>query len=176
MKKAIVAMLLVFCMTALFAATTIGTQTIILVSVVEETRPSFSLEVKNVVNGFVLSNNGSEAIIEAFDVKKDVSVSFDVCQSFSNFKGSVDVSISVSELCCNGFSTKGMKLNGQVNEIKGRTGYSVVSNNTIDLYFDYTGEAVHDGSAAEVSINYNGNPALPDGEYISYVRMSYVVV
>ena len=174
MKKAIVAMLLVFCMTALFAATT-TTQTIILVSVVEEIRPSFSLEVKNVANGFVLSNNGSEAIIEAFDVKKDVSVNFSVYQSLSRYKGGVDVSITISELRCNNFSTKGMELCGQVNEITGRTGYSVISGNTIDLYFDYSGSTVGCSSAAEISVKYNGDSSLPEGEYISYITMSYVV-
>ena len=174
MKKAIVVMLLVFCMAALFAAT-ITTQTIVLVSVVEEIRPSFSLEVNNVANGFVLSNNGSEAIIEAFDVKKDVSVNFSIYQSLSRYKGGVDVSITISELRCNNFSTKGMELCGQVNEVVGRTGYSVVSGNTIDLYFDYSGSAVDCSSAAEISVRYNGDSSLPEGEYISYIKMSYVV-
>ncbi len=174
MKKAIVAMLLVFCMAALFAAT-ITTQTIVLVSVVEEVRPGFSLKVNDVVNGFVLSNNGSEAIIEAFDVKKDVSVNFSVYQSLSRYKGGVDVNITISELCCNGFSTKGMELYGQINEIAGRTGYSVVSGNSIDLYFDYTGKTVDYSSAAEISVKYNGDSSLPEGEYISYIKMSYVV-
>ena len=173
MKKAIVVMLLVFCMAALFAAT-ITTQTIVLVSV-EEVRPGFSLKVNDVVNGFVLSNNGSEAIIEAFDIKKDVSVNFSVYQSLSRYKGGVDVNITISELYCNGFSTKGMELYGQINEIAGRTGYSVVSGNSIDLYFDYTGKTVDYSSAAEVSVRYNGDSSLPEGEYISYIKMSYVV-
>ena len=174
MKKAIVAALLVLCMATLFAAT-ITTQTVILVSVVEPIRPSFNLEVKNVVNGFVLLNNGTEAVIETFNVEKDVSVNLNICQSISKFKGSVDVDITISELYCNGFSTKGMKLSGQVNEIAGRTGYSVVSGNTVELHLNYNGKTIESSTAAEVSVEFNGNPNLPSGEYISYITMSYVV-
>lgn len=173
MKKAMVALLMIICAATLFAAT--WSQTFILTSVVEEVRPGFSLKVNDVVNGFVLSNNDSEAIIEAFDVKKDVSVNFSVYQSLSRYKGGVDVNITISELYCNGFSTKGMELYGQINEIAGRTGYSVVSSNNIDLYFDYTGKAIDYSSAAEISVRYNGDSSLPEGEYISYIRMSYVV-
>ena len=174
MKKAIVAILLIICMATLFAATTV-TQTITLISVVEEVRPHFSLEAKNITNGFILSNNSAEVMVEAFDIKKDVSAEFNILQSFSNFKGSAEIDITVSELHYDEFHTKGMKLSGEVNETDGRIGYSIISGNIIKLYLDYSGKYIDDSVAAEISIKYNGDSNLPNGEYVSYVTMSYVV-
>ena len=173
MKKTMVALLLVFCMAALFAATTV-TQTITLVSVVEEIRPCFAMEVVFVENGYAVSY-GSEASIHTCNIKEDVRATIHVSQTLSNFTGLVEVNISFTELTCNNYSTSGARVSGSVVENHGRSGYATVSKNAINFVVEYNGKAVDESVAAEVSIQYNGNSNLPEGEYVSHVRMSYTV-
>ena len=172
MKKAIVVLLLVLCTAALFAATI--TQTITLLSVVEEVRPCFTMEVVSVENGH--SNSyGNEAAIYSCNVKDDVKAKLNITQSLSRFTGIVDVKVSFTELTCDGFSTSGARVSGSIIENHGRCGRTTVSKNAIDFVIDYNGKAVDESVAAEILIEYNGNSALPEGEYVSYVMMSCVV-
>ncbi len=161
-------------MATLFAAT-IGTQTITLISVVEEVRPSFSLEVENVANGYVISNKGSEAVIGTLNAQENVSAKINVWQTLSRFKGSADVNITISELHYEDFSTKGMKVSGCLSKVDGREGYISSSENEVRIRLDYCGITVFDSSVAEIFIDYNGDSSLPNGEYVSYITMSYVV-
>ena len=172
MKKAIVVLLLVLCTAALFAATI--TQTITLVSVVEEVRPCFAMEVVSVENGY-FNSYGNEAAIYSCNVKDDVKAKLHIVQSLSRFTGTVDVKVSFTELTCNGFSTSGARVSGSVIENHGRCGEATVSKNAIDFTIEYNGRAISESVAAEVLIEYNGNSRLPEGEYVSYVMMSCVV-
>lgn len=173
MKKAIVVLLLVLCMATLFAAT-IRTQTITLVSVVEEVRPCFVMEVVSVENGYY-DSYGNEAAIYSCNVKNDVKARLNIVQTLSRFTGTVDVKVSFTELTCNGFSTSGAKVSGSIIENHGRSGGTTVSDNAIDFTIEYNGKAISESVAAEVLIEYNGNSRLPEGEYVSYVMMSCVV-
>lgn len=169
MKKTIVALLLVLCMAALFAATT-KTQTIVLVSVVEETKPCFSLDVAYVKNGYAF-NSGDEVSIHSYNVKEDVQVKLNVWQDFSNYKGKMGISISVSELSCGSFSTSGLSLSGNVTLQSG--GCAFVNFGNIEFSLNYDGRPIGEEVVAEVYVNYNGNSLLPEGEYVSYIRMTY---
>ena len=161
--------LMVIGMAALFAVTHV--QTVVLVSVVEEVNPVFSLVPGYVENGYVRNVSSHEAVVEAFDIKKDVRVQFDILQSLSRYEGTVKITVSASELEWNGFKTQGLQISGSVNETVGRTGWSQTSGNSLELTLNYNGRGVAESTAAEVSINYNGNSEFPQGAYVSYVRM-----
>lgn len=171
MKKAMVALMLVLCATTLFAAT--HTQTIVLMSVVESVKPSFTMNVAYVENGYANKVNDSEVTIHSCNIKEDVTAQIDIYQSLARFTGAVEVSVTVSELTCNGYSTKGLRLAGNVFETKGRTGFSTVSENTIRFDLQYAG-VVQESLAAQLFVEYNGDSNLPEGDYVSYVVMSYM--
>ena len=169
MKKVMAIFLMVIGMAALFAATNV--QTIVLVSVVEEMAPVYCLVPGYVENGYVRNVSSHEAAVEAFDIRKDVRVQFDILQSESRYEGTVKITVSASELEWNGFRTKGLQISGSVNETAGRTGWTQVSGNSLEIVLDYTGRGVSESVAAEVSIDYSGDSNLPQGTYVSYVRM-----
>ena len=171
MKKAIVALMTIMCAATLFAAT--HTQTIVLMSVVEPVKPSFTMNVAYVENGYADIKNSSEVTIHSCNIKEDVTAQIDIFQSLSRFTGEVEVSVSVSELTCNGYSTKGLRLTGNVLETKGRTGFSEVSENTVKFDLQYSG-VVQESLAAQLFVEYNGDSTLPNGDYVSYVVMSCV--
>ena len=173
MKKAIIALLMVLCAVTLFAAS--WSQTIHLVSVVESVEPNFYLGIKHVENGYAESVSNTEVSIFSHNVRENVVASFEIGQMFSRYMGQIEVAISVSELCWNGYHTENLQISGKVNEIKGRTGYSVVSGNNITFNLDYSGKYVEDSVAAEFSVVYNGNANLPNETYVSYVRMAIEV-
>jgi len=172
MKKAIVALMLVICAATLFAATT--TQTIILMSVVETKRPSFSLEVANVINGYVKHSTGDEVSIGTLNAQHDVKADLVISQTESRFYGQVELDIIVTELYHEGYHTNGLKLSGNVINMKGREGSLSVCGNSAHIELDYSGCMV-EANVAELSVEYNGNPSLPEGEYVSLIVMSYVV-
>lgn len=171
MKKAIVALMLVICAATLFAAT--HTQTIVLMSVVEPVKPSFTMNVAYVENGYASQANGSEVTIHSCNIKENVTAQINIFQSLSRFTGEVEVSVSVSELTCNGHSTRGLRLAGNVLETNGRTGFSTVSENTVKFDLQYSG-VVQESLAAQLIVEYNGDGNLPEGDYVSYVIMSCV--
>lgn len=172
MKKAIVALMLVICAATLFAATT--TQTIVLMSVVETKRPSFSLEVANVINGYVKHSTGDEVAIGTLNVQHDVRADLVISQTESRFYGQVELDITVTELYHEGYHTNGLKLSGNVINMKGREGSLSVCGNSAHIELNYSGCMV-EANVAELSVEYNGNPSLPEGEYVSLIVMSYVV-
>jgi len=169
MKKIMAIFLLIIGMAILFAATNI--QTIVLVSVVEEKTPVFCLVPGYVENGYVRSVSDYDAVVEAFDIRKDTRVQFSILQSESRYEGTVKITVSASELEWNGFRTKGLQISGNVNKTAGRTGWTQVSGNSLEIVLDYTGRGVSESAAAEVSVEYTGSSALPQGTYVSYVRM-----
>lgn len=173
MKKAIVALMLVICAATLFAAS--WSQTIVLVSVVEARRPDFNLDVASIQNGYAEHSTGSEVAIHALDIREDTTVALNVMQSFSNFAGQVVIGVKVSELVWDRYSTKGMQISSSVIDAVGRTGYTEVSGQNVQIVLDYNGRAVTDSVAAEISVRYNGNQNLPAGDYVSYITMSYEV-
>ena len=173
MKKAIVALMLVICAATLFAAN-VFTQTIVLVSVVETKRPDFTLEVANVVNGYVKHSNGDEVAIGTLNAQHDVKADLIVSQTESRFYGKVELDITVTELYHEGFHTNGLRISGNVINMKGREGSLSVCGNSAHIELEYSGSMV-EADVAELSVEYNGNPSLPEGEYVSLIVMSYVV-
>lgn len=169
MKKVMAIFLMVIGMAALFAATNV--QTIVLVSVVEEKAPVFCLVPGYVENGYIHNVSGHEAAVEAFDIRKNVSARFDIMQSDSRYEGAVKITVSASELEWNGFRTKGLQMSGSVNETKGRTGWTQAFGNSLEITLNYTGSGISESVVAEVSIDYSGDSNLPQGTYVSYVRM-----
>ena len=173
MKKAIVALMLVICAATLFAAN-VFTQTIVLVSVVETKRPDFTLEVENVINGYVKHSTGDEVAIGTLNAQHDVKANLVVRQSESRFSGKVELDITITELYHEGFHTNGMRISGNMIEKEGREGSLAVFGNSVQIELDYS-RCVMESEVAEISVDYNGNPNLPEGEYVSFIVMSYVV-
>ena len=172
MKKAIVALMLVICAATLFAAS--WSQTIVLMSVVEIERPNFSLEVANVINGYVKHSTGDEVAIGTLNAQHDVKANLFVRQTDSRFSGRVELDITFTELYHDGYHTEGMKISGNVIEKEGREGSLSVLGNNVQIDLDYS-RCVSESNVAELSVEYNGNPNLPEGEYVSLIMMSYVV-
>lgn len=172
MKKAIVALMLVICAATLFAAS--WSQTIVLVSVVEIERPNFRLEVANVTNGYVKHSTGDEVAIGTLNAQHDVKADLFVRQTDSRFRGMVELDITFTELYHDGYHTEGMKISGNVIEKEGREGSLSVIGNKVQIDLDYS-RCVMESNVAELSVEYNGNPNLPEGEYVSLIMMSYVV-
>ena len=171
MKKVIAVLLLIICTAVLFAATTY-TQTIVLMSVVEQTKPRFGLEIAYIENGYAV-NSGNEVIIHSIDIRENTYVGINVCQSFSRFKGEVEIKISVSELCCEKYHTEGLKLSVNSLDTGGRKRQVSIYENICILDLNYTGKAITDSIVADILIEYNGNQNLPKKDYVSYIKVSY---
>lgn len=168
MKKAMVVLMLLLSAAVLFAGSYV--QTIVLMSVVEEVEPGFCLEVSHVENGYGYTTSGKEASIVSCNVKENVKADFNIRQDFSRYRGEIGITVSVSELCWNGYHTENLQISGKVNEVGGRWGYAEISGNEIKFNLNYSGY-VEISSAAEFSVEYNGNQQLPNETYVSYVTM-----
>lgn len=169
MKKAIAVLILVLSACVLFAATNV--QTIVLMSVVEEVKPSFNLEVAYIENGYARYQK-NEVAIHSCNIKEDTYAEINLWQSLSRYSGRVEVSISVSELMWNGYFTDSLKMRGEVTDTFGRTGSLNIQKNTASLDLTYT-SAVRESVVAKLFVAYNGNSALPDGDYVSHIVMTY---
>ena len=172
MKKAIVALMMIMCAATLFAAS--WSQTIVLVSVVEEVRPHFGLEVAYVENGYAVGS-GNEVSIHSLDIKKDTHAEINVRQGLSRFRGEMEVRISVSELCCEGNHTSGLRISANGTDTEGRLSRTIINGNVCILNFFYSGKTLEESTVANISVDYRGNENLPNGDYISYITMSYEV-
>ena len=170
MKKAMVALMLL-CAATLFAGTV--TRTITLVSVVEEVKPDFGLDVSDVLNGNSECLSNSEVSISSLDIKKDTQATLVVYQSLSKFRGQVDLCIKVSELSYEGYSTSGLALSVNLNEARGRMGFFYTNGSLIRICLNYNGTAIDESKVAEIKVLYKGNEDLPEGNYVSYVSMIY---
>ena len=169
MKKAMVVFLMLLGMAVLFAGT--WKQTIVLVSVVEEVSPEYSLGIAYVENGYAERISGNEVLVGSHNVGKDVKADLFICQSLSRYKGEVKITVSASELSFKGYRTEGLEISGLVNQVYGRYGYTENRSNDLVIHLDYNGKAIEDSVVAEVSIRYKGNENLPQGDYVSHVRM-----
>ena len=174
MKKVLVILFLLIGMASLFAES-VFTQTIVLVSVVEEKKPSFNLDVVNVRNGYVRYSREREVAISALDIKENVRADLVVSQTSSRFKGYVELDITFTELTDGKFHTEGMRISGSLVEREEVSGSLSVcgSDAVIRLHYNHSMESA---DVAELSVEYNGDPNLPEGEYISLIKMSYVVL
>ena len=168
MKKVMAIFLMVIGMAALFAGTHV--QTIVLMSVVEEVTPVYSLEVEHVENGYAYNTSCSEVAVKAFDIRKDVKADLSVMQALSRYTGRVKITVSASELEWNGFRTKGLRISGSLRQGSRRIGWTETSGNSLVMHLEYTG-AVLDSEVAEVTVNYNGSNSLPQGDYTSHITM-----
>lgn len=169
MKKAIVVLMLVLSTTVLFAAT--STQTIILMSVVEQVRPSFILESTYVENGYVQKTSKNEISVLSHNVRENVKADFQIWQTLSRFTGEVEITVSVSELYCDRYYTDGLRLSSWVNDVDSRHGQTGISGNTVNFNFIYVGGAISDQVVGGFTVEYQGNDNLPEGTYVSYVTM-----
>lgn len=169
MKKAIIALMMVFCAVTLFAAT--WSQTIVLVSVVEQVRPEFTLESVYVENGYARNTSSSEVSIESHNVKEDVKADFVISQFLSRYCGQVEIRVFVTELICGKYHTDGLKLSSYVTDIRGRKVSSFITDNCVAFDLTYDGKAVDNSSVAGFTVEYEGNSNLPEGEYVSHITM-----
>jgi len=169
MKKAIIALMMVFCAVTLFAAT--WSQTIVLVSVVEQVRPEFTLEAVYVENGYARNTSSSEVSIESHNVKEDVKADFVISQFLSRYCGQVEIRVFVTDLVCGKYHTDGLKLSSYVTDIKGRSGSSFITENCVAFDLTYDGRTVEDSMVAGFTVEYEGNANLPEGEYVSHIMM-----
>lgn len=169
MKKAIIALIVLLSASVLFAATVV--QTIVLVSVVEEIKPYFNLEVNYIENGYV-DYQKDEVTIHSCNIKEDTYAEISLQQSLSRYAGRVDVSISVSELSWEGYSTNNLKMRGEIANTYGRVGSFDIRKNIANLNLTYT-SAIQESTVAKLFITYNGDSTLPDGDYVSHIVMTY---
>lgn len=169
MKKAIVALMLVLSAAVLFAAT--STQTIILMSVVEQVRPDFILESTYVENGYVQKASKSEVSILSHNVKEDVRANFQISQTLSRFTGEVEITVSVSELYCDRYHTDGLRLSSWVKDTDNRYGHTIINDNTVNFNFTFVGGTIESQVVGGFTVEYHGNDNLPEGTYVSYITM-----
>ena len=160
--------MIIICAATLFAAS--WSQTIVLMSVVEEVYPSFSLEVSHVENGYGYNTSKNEAAILSHNVKENVKASFSIWQSLSRYVGDVKITVFVTELSWNGYHTEGLQISGSTYPTKNRQGSVSVSNKSIEFNLFYSG-AIDESIAAEFTVEYNKDSILPDETYVSYVKM-----
>jgi len=170
MKKAIVALLLVICAATLFAAT--WSQTIVLVSVVEQVRPEFTLEAVYVENGYADYTSSSEVSIESHNVKENVKADFVINQYLSRYCGEVEIRVSVTDLYCGKNHTDGLRMSSYVVDTKGRSGNSFITDNCVAFDLTYDGRAVDNSIVAGFTVEYEGNDNLPEGTYVSHIVMA----
>lgn len=170
MKKAMVALLMIICAATLFAAT--WSQTIVLVSVVEQVRPEFTLEAAYVENGYAHNTSSSEISIESHNVKENVKAEFIVSQYMSRYCGQVEIRVSVTELYCGRYHTDGLRMSSYVVDTKGRSGSSFITDNCIAFDLTYDGRTVDDSIVAGFTVEYEGNDNLPEGTYVSHIVMA----
>ena len=161
--------MLVLSAVTLFAATHV--QTIVLVSVVEEVKPCFGLEVSYVENGYGYNTSKNSVSIESHNVAENVRAEFSIWQTMSRYMGEVEIKVSVSELYWNGYHTDGLKISAQTLDICGRHGLVEYSDKSISIHLTYEGKAIMDSVVAEFSVEYNGDSRLPQETYVSYVQM-----
>lgn len=169
MKKAIIALMMAFCAVTLFAAT--WSQTIVLMSVVEQVRPEFTLEAVYVENGYARNVSSSEVSIESHNVKEDVKADFVINQFFSRYRGQVEIRVFVTDLACGKYHTDGLKLSSYVTDIKGRNGSSFITENCVAFDLTYDGRTVEDSMVAGFTVEYEGNANLLEGDYVSHITM-----
>ena len=169
MKKAMVVFLMLLGMTVLFAGT--WKQTIVLVSVVEKIVPEYSLGIAYVENGYAEEISGSEVLVGSHNIGKDVEANLFIGQALSRYRGEVRITVTASELSFGGYHTERPEISGHVSQVAGRQGYTEEGSNGLVVCLDYSGKTVDTSVAAEISIRYKGNANLPQGDYVSHVRM-----
>ena len=169
MKKAIVIALMVMGMALLFAAN--WTQTIILMSVVEAIRPDYTLEVAYVENGYANRTSASEVMVCSHDVSKDVRANLFIAQSLSRYKGEVEITISAEELHWNGYHTDGLNISANLVSINGRDGFVQENGKSVVISLNYDGKTIDNSVVADIEVAYKGNSNLPQGDYVSHIRM-----
>ena len=170
MKKAIIALVMVFCAVTLFAAT--WSQTVVLVSVVEQVKPEYVLEAVYVENGYANRTSSSEISIESHNVKEDVRAEFVISQYLSRYCGQVEIRVFVTDLVCGKYHTDGLRMSSYVTDIRGRHGSSFITDNCVAFDLTYDGKAVDDSMVAGFTVEYKGNENLPDGDYVSHITMT----
>jgi len=170
MKKAIAVLLVVLSMAFLFAVS--WTQTIVLMSVVEGLKPEYSLDVVYVENGYTDRFSMDNVLVHSHDVSRDVVVNLCINQGTSRYTGETKITILVDELTWDNHHTSGLEISAQTCSMIGRQSTITRSgDNILEIHNYYNGKAIGNSSVTDIQVRYQGNKNLPQGDYVSQIRM-----